>query len=174
MKTQLSPELLKLTVKSPCTESWDGMNGDEKKRFCGKCRLNVHNLSSMTSSEINVLFKLGEKRICGRFYQRADGTIITKDCQAQSGWLKATKVFLVLGGSFIGLLGLFTGVAYANTSKIDASQFIQRTINSIAMIFQKPVNNPIMNNPPLMGDVVGVMYTPVTPVVPPVEPVEQE
>ncbi len=37
-----TPSLVdRITVRTPCTESWDAMRGDDRKRFCGKCRLRV-------------------------------------------------------------------------------------------------------------------------------------
>ncbi|MBI3550120.1 MAG: hypothetical protein HY078_13870 [Elusimicrobia bacterium] len=73
-------ELDALTLASPCTQSWDAMEGDERVRFCGLCRLNVYNLSAMPRAEAEALVASREGRLCVRFYQRADGTILTRDC----------------------------------------------------------------------------------------------
>lgn len=56
------------------------MTGDEKARFCGSCRKNVYNLSEMTRAEAEALILEKEGRLCVRFYQRSDGTVLTKDC----------------------------------------------------------------------------------------------
>ncbi|MEZ4262433.1 MAG: hypothetical protein R3B36_25345 [Polyangiaceae bacterium] len=75
------PMLDNLQIASPCNASWDDMQGDERVRFCGKCEKNVFNLSAMPRAEAE---KLLEERIggevCVRFYQRADGTVMTQDC----------------------------------------------------------------------------------------------
>ena len=40
-----------LEVKSPCPQEWNGMDGSERVRHCGKCDHDVENLSSMTEEE---------------------------------------------------------------------------------------------------------------------------
>lgn len=69
-----------LSVASPCTASWAAMDGDERVRFCGQCQKNVYNVSAMTGQEIESLVLEKEGRLCIRFYQRKDGTVITEDC----------------------------------------------------------------------------------------------
>jgi len=39
--SQDTPALDSLTVASPCPESWDAMPGDDRRRYCGRCRLPV-------------------------------------------------------------------------------------------------------------------------------------
>jgi hypothetical protein len=68
-------------IASPCPESWDDMFGDEKVRHCEKCHLSVFNLSEMTEDEADkVLSRFGSDRLCIRYYQRADGNVMFKDC----------------------------------------------------------------------------------------------
>jgi hypothetical protein len=74
------PWLAKHRIASPCKVKWIDMSGDEKKRFCGQCKLNVYNLSAMSSSEAESLLAKNNGRICTYFYQRTDGTVLTKDC----------------------------------------------------------------------------------------------
>ena len=50
-KDRLRDRAHRLTIASPCTASWDDMEGDDKVRFCGECELNVYNLSAMTEGE---------------------------------------------------------------------------------------------------------------------------
>jgi hypothetical protein len=75
------PDLLNgLKIASPCTASWDAMAGDDRVRFCGRCGLNVYNLSGMPRAQAEALVEATEARICVRFYQRRDGTVLTQDC----------------------------------------------------------------------------------------------
>jgi len=67
-------------VAAPCKADWDRMIGSEQMRFCGQCNLNVYNLSGMTKDEAESLIARNEGRLCVRFYRRADGSIITRDC----------------------------------------------------------------------------------------------
>ena len=69
-----------LKIASPCHADWDEMPGDAQVRFCGGCRKNVYNLSEMTQDEAQALVNRLEGRLCVRFYTRADGTLLTRDC----------------------------------------------------------------------------------------------
>ncbi len=78
--TRHQDPLSHVKIASPCTADWEGMVGDARRRFCGQCELNVYNLSDMTRREAEDLITRTEGRLCVRFYRRADGTILTKDC----------------------------------------------------------------------------------------------
>jgi hypothetical protein len=67
-------------VASPCNVDWEQMIGTERSRFCAQCNLNVYNLSSMSRAEAEHLISNTEGRLCVRYYQRADGSILTQDC----------------------------------------------------------------------------------------------
>ena len=69
-----------IRVASPCNADWDQMIGNERSRFCGQCNLNVYNLSAMTRAEAELLIGKTEGRLCVRYYRRADGSVLTKDC----------------------------------------------------------------------------------------------
>ena len=70
-----------LRIASPCPMKFSDMQGDERKRFCAQCRQNVYNLSAMSEAEAVRLVTLSEQRICVTFFKRADGTVITSDCE---------------------------------------------------------------------------------------------
>ena len=90
-----------IRVASPCSADWNAMYGDERKRFCADCKLNVYNLSDMTRNEAENFLMASEGRVCVRYFRRADGTVLTKDCPV--GWRAverkvsraATAAFLV-------------------------------------------------------------------------------
>ena len=67
-------------IASPCNADWDQMVGSERARFCGQCNLNVFNLSSMTKDEAELLIGQTEGRLCVRYFRRADGSVLTRDC----------------------------------------------------------------------------------------------
>lgn len=73
-------DINKLRVAAPCSVGWAAMKGDDRRRLCDLCQLNVYNLSDMTAGEAHKFIAESEGRICGRFYKRADGTVLTKDC----------------------------------------------------------------------------------------------
>jgi Carboxypeptidase regulatory-like domain len=78
------PALPELRIASPCSANWDAMVGDGRVRYCSQCKLNVYNFSEMTSAEIRQLIAERTGRLCGRFYQRSDGTMLTKNCPVGS------------------------------------------------------------------------------------------
>ena len=70
----------RIAVASPCKVSWESMGGDERVRFCYRCSKHVYNLSAMTSEEAVSLVYEKEGELCARFYRRADGSVLTRDC----------------------------------------------------------------------------------------------
>lgn len=69
-----------MSIASPCSASWDEMNGDDRARFCGQCSKHVYNISTMTKTEVETLVLAKEGKLCVRYFQRPDGTILTDDC----------------------------------------------------------------------------------------------
>jgi hypothetical protein len=70
----------RIRIASPCSTSWEEMKGDDRVRICDYCQLRVFNLSGMSQHEAEELIAKAEGRLCVRFYQRVDGTVITADC----------------------------------------------------------------------------------------------
>ena len=70
----------RLRIATPCPISWEQMTGDNRVRFCDHCRLNVYNISELSSIEAETLIASTEGRLCARLFRRADGTVLTKDC----------------------------------------------------------------------------------------------
>ena len=111
MSTQL-PVLQQISIASPCPASWDDMEGDERVRFCGECKLNVYDLSAMTAGEAARLLLNTDGRLCARFYRRRDGTILTRDCPVG---LRAVRRRLLWGlGRAAALLGFVVGAVAAS------------------------------------------------------------
>ncbi len=70
-----------LQIATPCKADWNEMSGDERKRFCGACKLHVYNISAMTLPEAEALIAGADGgRVCVRMFRRADGTVMTQDC----------------------------------------------------------------------------------------------
>ena len=95
-----------LRIASPCSVSWDSMEGDARKRHCGQCKLDVYNISEMTRAEIQDLLRGAKGRTCIQLFRRHDGTVLTRDCPARLRRIRRAVVaaFALL----IGALGIRT------------------------------------------------------------------
>jgi hypothetical protein len=83
-----------LRIANPCSANWADMQGTDKVRHCPQCELDVYNFSAMTPLEINEIVAARTGRLCARFYQRPDGTMLTENCPVSShgGILKASHI----------------------------------------------------------------------------------
>ncbi len=123
-------------VASPCSANWDEMFGDQRKRHCGDCKLNVYNLSNMTRREAENLIINSEGRLCVRFFRRADGTVITKNCPV--GWQAVKRrVSRVATAAFSLIAGLFGGIAAFNLTTREPDIVGVMEIQTTGAIFQK-------------------------------------
>jgi hypothetical protein len=116
-----------VSVASPCAQDWNAMVGDERKRYCGDCKLNVYNLSGMTRAEAENLILNAEGRLCVKFYKRADGSVLTKDCPV--GWQaikrRVSRTAAAFASLFFGLLGsLGFATAYTESKEIKIGRFL--------------------------------------------------
>ena len=82
------------------------MNGDDRVRFCGECKLHVYNLSAMSKVDAEDLIATHEGRLCIRYFQRADGTVITDDCSRICKAIRRGKLMLSGAASAIMMLML--------------------------------------------------------------------
>lgn len=112
-----------LKVASPCSQDWNAMVGDNRKRYCGECKLNVYNLSGMSKAEAENLILSAEGRLCVRFYKRADGSVLTEDCPV--GWARVrqrTRAIVTALASliftFFGALGLVAVFKKSNNTVV--------------------------------------------------------
>ena len=106
------PVLANIRVASPCRADWNEMTGDERVRMCGACSKHVYNLSGMTRDEAEALIIEKEGKLCVRYFQRKDGTILLKDCTV--GVAQKRKRRIIAAGAAM-LLGGGGAVAYKLT-----------------------------------------------------------
>jgi hypothetical protein len=69
-----------IAIATPCTVPWDGMEGDDRTRFCTKCSKHVHDISELTASQAIQLLNATEQLPCVRLFRRPDGRVVTSDC----------------------------------------------------------------------------------------------
>lgn len=136
-----------IRVASPCRADWDKMQGDDKARFCQSCAKNVYNLSAMSHKEAEALVQEKEGKLCVRFYERADGTVLTDDCPVgikrlrraalrPVAWLAAGAAALAAWG--MALFGVHPALASGSNEPVCVLK------GNVA---------PIMGAAPMMGDV---------------------
>lgn len=102
------PLFATIRIASPCRERWEDMRGDERARHCARCDKTVFDLSALTRDEAEALLAEKGASMCARFYRRADGTVMTADCDVgararRRGWALAAGVALAAGAGAIGL-----------------------------------------------------------------------
>lgn len=71
-------KLRRLAIGSPCQASWDGMQGDERRRHCLECDRCVHDLREMTPREIAALVEASRGHLCARITRDSRGRILTQ------------------------------------------------------------------------------------------------
>lgn len=79
------------------------MTGTDRVRHCSQCDLNVFNISNMTHAEAVDLVKQTEGRVCVRYYQRRDGTILTRDCSVRDRVSLSSRLALAAICSVVGI-----------------------------------------------------------------------
>lgn len=113
--SKLTNPLENIKIASPCSQDWNEMIGTQRKRFCGECKLNVYNLSGMSRTEAENLLLNSEGRLCVRFFKRADGTVLTKDCPV--GWQAVKQRIAKTATAFASLVfAALSGIGLANYS----------------------------------------------------------
>jgi hypothetical protein len=138
MPSRQAVSLNLIRVQTPCPASWDAMRGDERVRFCDECKLHVYNLSELSRSQAESLVAEHEGRLCVRYYQRADGTILTQDCGRIRRAMRRTRRFVVAASSAV-LCALLAPLGYGSSAppRLEVQGNPQSTDNA----------------PPLMGDI---------------------
>ena len=98
-------KLENIHIASPCRADWNEMTGDDRVRTCAACAKQVFNLSEMTRAEAEALLAERNGDLCGRYYQRRDGTILLADCTVGGSGARTR--------SFVLATALAAGAAYA-------------------------------------------------------------
>jgi hypothetical protein len=152
-----------ISIASPCSQDWNAMVGNERKRYCGECKLNVYNLSGMSSTEAENLVLNSEGRLCVRYFQREDGTILTQDCPV--GWQAVKRRISRTAAAFVALFfGLLSGLGFAIALKhTDQNNIVRRFLpvfsptpekylmGNIAPRTPTPTPKPTVSQEPTMG-----------------------
>jgi hypothetical protein len=153
------PVLANIRVATPCRADWNQMTGDDRVRACGACEKNVYNLSEMTRDEAEALILAKEGRLCVRYFQRADGTILLKDCAV--GISQKRKRRLIAAGA-AALLGGGAFLAYEVTRPDAPKSYGRSVAGGFPTVSVQPLQAPTSEPAPvsevegeiIMGDVI--------------------
>jgi hypothetical protein len=113
------PLLSNVAIASPCTASWEKMQGDLRVRFCGECQKNVYNLSAMAREDAeNLLRSRPDGDLCVRLYQREDGTVLTQDCPVGVTRKRRRKLaFGIAGATALTAAAVMSALKYGITER---------------------------------------------------------
>lgn len=152
-----------IEIASPCTVSWNNMEGNSTVRNCAQCKLSVYNISEMSKKEGEKLIQENEGRLCIRLYRRFDGTLITNDCPVGLRKIKQSLDFIVRAAA--ALLSVFLSFTPVKGQDNTSSNNTKRVPSTVLM--GKPVahpngtNNSNSNRKVLMGKFVAAPKKPV-------------
>jgi hypothetical protein len=107
------PVLPNIRVASPCSADWNAMTGDDRVRACGDCNKHVYNISELTREEAEALIVAKEGRLCVRYFQRKDGTILLKDCVVGVAQKRKRRI---IAASAAALLASGAGATFLRTT----------------------------------------------------------
>ncbi len=153
-----------IRIASPCKADWNEMYGNDRKRFCAECKLNVYNLSDMSRDQAEGFLMASEGRVCVRYFRRADGTVLTRNCPV--GWRALKRrVSRTTAAAFSVVAGFFGGLFVVRAVDTRIGNVGVGTVPPISD-FQAPVAD-IPDAPTgedLKYEVVGMMVEPLTEV----------
>jgi len=150
MSSYNASPLNNIRIASPCSANWNEMYGDERKRFCAECKLNVYNLSEMTKAQAESFVQNAEGRVCVRLYRRKDGTVITQDCPV--GWAKIRqRARAVATAAFSLILSLFSGLLLV-------SVFARQRSSEVGVL--RPLATPTPKSTPKTMPLMGAVALP--------------
>lgn len=108
------PMLDRLTIKTPCNASWEGMIGDDRVRHCCQCNRNVYDLRAMDPDEAEAFL---EEHLattgwlpCARLYRRPDGRLMTSQCPTAADRRHRARVV----GGIAAIATVTAAVAFAS------------------------------------------------------------
>jgi len=140
-------------VASPCPEPWSRMHGDERVRFCTRCMLHVYNLSEMTQTRAEALILEKEGRLCAAYYQRPDGTSMTRDCPVglRAVRRKVLRAAAGVAAVFVAMIQTVALLASPSPRRSIALRQAEPTASLTRRIWPKPT---VTVSPPVRGQMV--------------------
>lgn len=145
----------RIDIESSCPADWERMRGDDRVRFCGKCRQHVYDLSAMSRAEAVALLAEKEGRACVRLRRRPDGRVVSADCgerlraARRRGRIAYAVALTLLAITHLGLklFGLHLAWSWLNETREERRGFA--TMGAVVPVAE-PV--PVPETPAVMGE----------------------
>lgn len=131
----MAQKRIRLKVASPCKVSWETMRGDDAVRFCGECKKNVYSLANMTTEAVEALLTGAGETPCVRFFQRADGTVMTSDCSVGAARARRKRAAVAFGAGVLSAVG----VALAPSASPSSSCALEASAGTPAEVAEQAV-----------------------------------
>lgn len=159
-----------LQIQSPCSENWEAMTGDDKRRFCDICDKHVHNLSAMPKKQAEAL--LDSESLCVRYDRDAAGQIVVLPSRFERLRRAITHSGRVAVAAIVTLaITPWAMAAEKQPCKVEQNKTMrQHTMG-------KPMTHPRPQEQSEMGDVAAPVKPPQSPVmggIPPIKPPSEE
>jgi hypothetical protein len=122
------------------------MVGDDRVRFCGKCEKNVYNLSAMPREEAAELVRLNEGNLCARMFQRADGTLMSGDCQVGAHKKRVRRAAVAAVGGGLLAASLLVMSRRGQAACVHGPGFASETLGELHVVEPQPL-------PAVMGSI---------------------
>nr|HEX4313040.1 hypothetical protein [Kofleriaceae bacterium] len=164
------PQLGDVRIAAPCGAAWDAMapvGGDGRVRHCTGCDKHVYNLSEMTRDEAQSLVAATEGNLCARFYRRADGTVMTRDCAVGVTRRRKLRVIAAAGAALMA-----TGAAAAMFGGSEPAERMAppQSVLEIQLPVAPPPAEPVLTVPPVRVGPIAMGVVAIRPAPPPVTP----
>jgi hypothetical protein len=110
-------------VKSPCSQDWNLMFGNDEVRFCEHCVKHVHDLSAMTRREAEKFAARSNGAVCVRYTRRPDGKMQTAGDKLYRITSRASR----LAAGVFGASLTIASSAYAQDSPVSTASGQEKT-----------------------------------------------
>jgi hypothetical protein len=94
---------------TPCSVTWEQMEGSERFRVCSKCTLHVYDLRNMSQQDAEQVVFQREGKAATTYYKRKDGRFMTSDCPVALAIARRNLVLAIVG--LILLAGMVAFIA---------------------------------------------------------------
>lgn len=130
-------DLDRVQVAKPCKANWADMAGDDRVRHCGSCDLDVYDISAMSreAAQEFLASRTGAGRTCIRFFRRADGRLLSRDCPVgvRAAWKRVSwaAAALLAGGFAAAAMFAPRGAGVWNVTPFrQVSEFVSATFGT--------------------------------------------